>query len=284
MKRSLSFLCSLMVFWAMLCLGNTAFASYINVLDESGYASTFVSTGSPVPVDNNDYIWANDFSTTKNSPAHATVGEGGSYVYGAAQFDSSYTGNSLDIFAQATFAKHFLLDAAPNEYLVDSYADSRMNFSIGSDYGRTGDVVEASVGLYSWAEGVGEYSNYWNDIEVEIYLREVDTNETIFRSTFINRSGGQTFEEIQLQTLLQYDLEYEAYVYANVWSNEDFSVLPNPEDFYFGTLDILSFELSIDLGAEPLPDVAPVPEPSTLLLLGSGLFGLAWYGRKRKKA
>lgn len=39
------------------------------------------------------------------------------------------------------------------------------------------------------------------------------------------------------------------------------------------------------LTIELLTDVpTPVPEPSTFLLLGSGLVGFAWYGRKHKKA
>ena len=42
------------------------------------------------------------------------------------------------------------------------------------------------------------------------------------------------------------------------------------------------FHHGFTLGA--IDEIAPVPEPSTFLLLGSGLAGLGFYARKRKKA
>jgi hypothetical protein len=42
-------------------------------------------------------------------------------------------------------------------------------------------------------------------------------------------------------------------------------------------------EARIDRGAWVVTDVAPVPEPSSMLLLGSGLLGLAGFMRKLKK-
>ncbi len=47
-------------------------------------------------------------------------------------------------------------------------------------------------------------------------------------------------------------------------------------DFY---LDYSKLTVTGDNG-----NTAPVPEPSTILLLGCGLLGLGWYGRKQKKA
>lgn len=38
-----------------------------------------------------------------------------------------------------------------------------------------------------------------------------------------------------------------------------------------------------DFSGEVKGDLAPVPEPATLLLLGSGLVGMGWFGRKRMK-
>lgn len=48
---------------------------------------------------------------------------------------------------------------------------------------------------------------------------------------------------------------------------------------YGGDAWYADYRLTFDVSTS-----SPVPEPSTILLLGSGLLGLGWYGRKRKKA
>ena len=52
----------------------------------------------------------------------------------------------------------------------------------------------------------------------------------------------------------------------------------------YGTVDGVYQSSGTVTGAVGNDRPAPVPEPSTVLLLGGGLFGLAWYGRKRNKA
>lgn len=52
----------------------------------------------------------------------------------------------------------------------------------------------------------------------------------------------------------------------------------------YGWFASLNIDGGLNIDNSRLDIAAPVPEPSTIILLGSGLLGLGWYGRKRKKS
>jgi len=70
-------------------------------------------------------------------------------------------------------------------------------------------------------------------------------------------------------------------IYVDGWQGVGPTSNPDVGD---GAYALGEFQVFGEAYVDPSGGSNPVPEPSTVLLLGSGLAGLAWYGRKRKKA
>jgi hypothetical protein len=79
------------------------------------------------------------------------------------------------------------------------------------------------------------------------------------------------------------DTTDNTFLYVNV-DNLQYAVV-DFADFGTNTLLAKSGDFKTNMNAGKISHIGvPVPEPSTILLLGIGLLGLGWYGRKRNKA
>ncbi len=162
-----------------------------------------------------------------------------------------------------------------------TYRAERLNnygfLSPGDEINRTGQMtIDANVNLYEQTAHVDD-----SHLLFELGGYEQGTEYDFLNITGLTRLGG----------ILEIDFIFD----FDPISGSSFHLLHSGQGFIFGTsfselllptfIDGRYLELSYgsnDIFLNILGEQNPVPEPSTILLLGSGLAGLAFYRRKRK--
>lgn len=154
---------------------------------------------------------------------------------------------------KTTIGEHVWLSSPEADfqvYVLDSY-------KYGSDF----FIDSLSFGAYhDFISFPGMIGDQWHS-STQVVFEDVDTE--------VNLTSSQDLPIWEYSFSQEIDDHYgEIY-----W--QSFS----PASNYF------SLKYDIDLATASLkPAPKPIPEPATILLLGSGLISLAWYARKRKRA
>jgi hypothetical protein len=129
----------------------------------------------------------------------------------------------------------------------------------------------AGLGVYAegdYANGENYQVDGWGIQESILFTFE--SNVTLLSATFGHVGSNDDFtlfvnDAEVLQALIT---PQTPYVFENLWisDNFEFKALEKNDDFYIASITV---------------DNAPVPEPTTMLLFGTGLLGLVSYNRKR---
>jgi len=117
----------------------------------------------------------------------------------------------------------------------------------------------------------------------EITFSFAYTMSQIFNQDFATEVlSGWSIAEINL-SLGGTNMGHDEAILNNTGTTET-GFLTYTDYFYADSYYYLEGHVYTSASANSPEQAAPIPEPSTMLLLSSGIMGLVWYGRKRKRA